>query len=93
MTTYEALANPIGQGIVYMVKHCHCNSLIKNIFQELEEMDMSEDDAKRIAIFLEAMSSTDSSLLVAVLDYVKDQHDNEVNIKITLNSIHRGKSR
>lgn len=77
---HEALAAPIGAGVVLMVNECGCSGLIKEIAKEIGLSEPGEADARNFSAFLESIASTQASIILPILDNILDYLDNEVSL-------------
>ncbi|KAL7299993.1 hypothetical protein TKK_0007307 [Trichogramma kaykai] len=74
---HEALAAPIGAGVVLMVNECGCTGLIKEIAREIGESEPGEADARNFSSFLESIAVTKAEIVLPILDSIMDYLDNE----------------
>jgi condensin complex subunit 1 len=76
---YEALAAPIGAGVVLMITECGCTGLIKEIAREIGENEPGEADARNFSNFLESIAMTQADIVLPILDNIMDYLDNDVS--------------
>lgn len=69
---HDILASHIAIGIIYMIKNCGCNGLIKEIMKEIDQSELSEPDSRNISIFLETIAASEPNLIIPILDDVMD---------------------
>ena len=75
---HEALAAPIGAGVVLMVNECGCTGLIKEIAKEIGESEPTEADARNFISFLESITTTQPDIVLPILENIMDYLDNDV---------------
>ncbi|XP_058809169.1 condensin complex subunit 1 [Phymastichus coffea] len=74
---HEALAVPIGVGVVTMITECGCSGLIKEIAREIGESEPGEADARNFCNFLEAVATTQADIMLPILDNIMDFLDKD----------------
>lgn len=77
---HEALAAPIGAGVVLMVNECGCTGLIKEIAKEIGISEPGEVDARNFSVFLESIATTQADIILPILDNIMEYLDNEVQL-------------
>ncbi|OXU31675.1 hypothetical protein TSAR_000716 [Trichomalopsis sarcophagae] len=77
---HEALAAPIGAGIVLMVTECGCTGLMKEIAREIGENEPGEADARNFCNFLESIATTQADVVLPILDNIMDYLGNDCYI-------------
>lgn len=80
MKLHDILASHIATGIIYMIKNCGCNGLIKEIMKEIDQSELSEPDSRNISIFLETIAASEPNLIIPILDDVMDYLGSEVTL-------------
>ncbi|XP_031782071.1 condensin complex subunit 1-like isoform X1 [Nasonia vitripennis] len=74
---HEALAVPIGTGVVLMATECGCTGLIKEIAREIAQNDIGEADARNFGSFLEAVATAQPDIVLPIIDNIMDYLSSE----------------